>query len=96
MIVATLKCECIIYDAHSLKEKRAVLKRIVMREFENDLMYLVAEIDYQDLWQRTKIRNCNSSLIERNQRNRNCKMRLTLIDSFPEIERTITTILMWL
>ena len=29
MIVGLLACECMIYDAHSLKEKRAVLQRIM-------------------------------------------------------------------
>ena len=31
MIVGLVRCECIIYDAHSLKEKRAVLQRILTR-----------------------------------------------------------------
>ncbi|RCK10942.1 DUF503 family protein [Bacillus licheniformis] len=30
-MIGFVECECIIYDASSLKEKRAVLKRIITR-----------------------------------------------------------------
>ena len=54
MIVGLAACECIIYDAHSLKEKRAVLQRILTR-LKQKFNVSVAEVDYQDTWQRTKI-----------------------------------------
>ncbi|MEZ7171441.1 DUF503 domain-containing protein [Sporosarcina sp. OR05] len=48
--------ECIFFipDVHSLKEKRSVLKKMTDR-VKNDFNVSVAEIDYQDLWQRTTI-----------------------------------------
>ncbi|MEW9050708.1 MAG: DUF503 domain-containing protein [Neobacillus sp.] len=90
MIVGVAECECIIYDAHSLKEKRAVLQRILMR-LKQKFNVSVSEVDYQDVWQRTKIAIAvvTSSKISTEQELQNA---LKLIDSFPEIERTITDI----
>lgn len=45
--------ECMIYDAQSLKEKRSVLKRVLHQLDESNLA--AAELDFQDLWQRTMI-----------------------------------------
>lgn len=90
MIVGIAECECIIYDAHSLKDKRAVLQRILTR-LKQKYNVSVSEVDYQDVWQRTKIAivAVTSSRVctERELHN-----ALKLIDSFPEIERTITEI----
>ena len=54
MIVGLVACECMIYDAHSLKEKRAVLQRVMTR-LKQKFNVSVAEVDFQDMWQRTKI-----------------------------------------
>ncbi|NMD69518.1 DUF503 family protein [Bacillus sp. DNRA2] len=90
MIVGLANCECIIYDAHSLKEKRAVLLRILSR-LKQKYNVSVAEVDYQDVWQRTKISIAAVAsakvAVEKELQN-----ALRLIDSFPEIERTITDI----
>jgi uncharacterized protein len=90
MIVGIALCECIIYDAHSLKEKRAVLQRILTR-LKQKFNVSVSEVDYQDMWQRTKIAiaavTSNRVMTELELQN-----ALKLIDSFPEIERTITDI----
>ncbi|MBM7665209.1 uncharacterized protein YlxP (DUF503 family) [Solibacillus kalamii] len=43
-----------IQTAHSLKEKRAVLQRMVTRT-KQKFNVSVAEIDHQDVWQRTKL-----------------------------------------
>ncbi|MFJ7729033.1 DUF503 domain-containing protein [Neobacillus sp. NPDC097160] len=90
MIVGIAECECIIYDAHSLKEKRAVLQRILTR-LKQKFNVSVAEVDFQDVWQRTKIAIAvvTSSRVSTEQELQNA---LKLIDSFPEIERTITEI----
>jgi uncharacterized protein len=88
MIVGLAACECLIYDAHSLKDKRAVLQRIITR-LRQRYNLSVAEVDYQDTWQRTKIAIVSVAsskvAVERELQN-----ALKLIDSFPEIERTIT------
>jgi uncharacterized protein YlxP (DUF503 family) len=90
MIVGVAECECIIYNAHSLKEKRAVLQRILTR-LKQKFNVSVAEVDYQDTWQRTKIAIAvvTSTRVTTEQELKNA---LKLIDSFPEIERTITEI----
>ena len=90
MIVGLVVCECIIYDAHSLKEKRAVLQRILTR-LKQKFNVSVSEVGYQDVWQRTKIAiaavTSNRVMTEMELQN-----ALKLIDSFPEIERAITDI----
>jgi len=90
MIIGSAVCECIIYDAHSLKEKRTVLQRILTR-LKQKFNVSVAEVGYQDVWQRTKIAivAVTSSRLSTEQELQNA---LKLIDSFPEIERTITEI----
>ncbi|HWJ78292.1 MAG TPA: DUF503 domain-containing protein [Niallia sp.] len=90
MIVGLMTVECIIYDAHSLKEKRAVLQRITTR-IKQKFNVAISEVDFQDTWQRTKLAvvtvasaqaSCDA-VIQQVQK---------FIDSFPEIERTITDI----
>jgi uncharacterized protein YlxP (DUF503 family) len=90
MIVGVAVCECIIYDAHSLKEKRAVLQRILTRMKQKHNVS-VSEVDYQDVWQRTKIAIAavTSSRISTEKELQNT---LKFMDSFPEMERTITDI----
>lgn len=90
MIVGLAACECIIYDAHSLKEKRAVLQRIVTR-LKQKYNVSVSEVDYQDVWQRTKIAIAVVASV-RVSAEVELQHAMQLIDSFPEIERTITDI----
>jgi uncharacterized protein YlxP (DUF503 family) len=90
MIVGLLACECIIYNAHSLKEKRAVLQRIMTR-LKQKFNISIAEVDFQDTWQRTKIAIAVVSSA-RNPAEIELQKALKFIDSFPEIERTITDI----
>lgn len=83
-------CECIIYDSNSLKEKRAVIQRIITR-LRQRYNISVAETDFQDLWQRTEITIVTVSsqkVIAEKELDKAFKM----IDSFPEIERTVTTV----
>ena len=90
MIVGLLACECIIYNAHSLKEKRAVLQRVMTR-LKQKFNISIAEVDFQDTWQRTKIAMAVVSSA-RNPAEIELQKALKFIDSFPEIERTITDI----
>ncbi len=80
--------ECIIYDAQSLKEKRSVLKKIIAR-IQNRYNIAIAEVDHQNVWQRTKLVlvTVGSS---RTVAEQELQKGLALIDSFPEIERTET------
>ena len=90
MIVGLLACECIIYDSHSLKEKRAVLQRIMTR-LKQKFNVSVAEVDFQDTWQRCKL-GIAVVASARNPAEIELQNALKFIDSFPEIERTITDI----
>jgi len=88
MIIGLAACECFIYNAHSLKDKRAVLQRIITR-LRQRYNLSVAEVAYQDTWQRTKlaiVSVASSKVAVEKELN----YALKLIDSFPEIERTIT------
>lgn len=93
MMIGLAECECIIYDANSLKEKRAVLQRIITR-LKQKFNVSVSEVDHQDLWQRTKIAivTVASAKVSAEMELQNA---IKMIDSFPEIERTITD-LEWL
>ncbi|MFD3445507.1 DUF503 domain-containing protein [Microbacteriaceae bacterium 4G12] len=88
MIVASLSCECILYNVQTLKEKRAILQRILTR-LKQRYNVSVSEVGYQDVWQRTEIAIV-SVASNRVACEREIQRSLEMIDSFPEIERTIT------
>lgn len=84
MVVGLLTGELHFPDNHSLKEKRMILRKILER-LRQKLNVSVAEVEHQDLWQRSRIavacvnttaRGANSTLSH----------ALTLIDSFHEAE----------
>ncbi|MGG3843116.1 DUF503 domain-containing protein [Anoxybacillus kestanbolensis] len=88
-MIGYVECECIIYDVQSLKEKRAVLQRVVTR-LKQKYNISVAEVDYQNVWQRTKL-GIVAVTAERTATEQELQRALQFIDSFPEIERTVTT-----
>ncbi|GGC97294.1 DUF503 domain-containing protein [Pontibacillus salipaludis] len=92
-MIVSVEIECLIYDAHSLKEKRSVLRRILTRA-HNEYNVAVAELDHQDVWQRTGLGFVTISS-DKVQAEKEINRVLAMIDSFPEIERT-TTNLEWL
>ncbi|MFB4162709.1 DUF503 domain-containing protein [Alteribacillus sp. JSM 102045] len=87
-MIGVVHCECLIYQAQSLKEKRAVLKSITAR-LKQRLNVSVAEMDYHNLWQRTAI-----SIVTINQERqiveKELQTALEIIDRMPEMERTVT------
>jgi uncharacterized protein YlxP (DUF503 family) len=89
-VIGYLTFEAIIYDAASLKEKRAVLQRIITR-VKGKFNVSIAEIDHQDVWQRTSIGIVTISSAK-NISERELYKLLEFVDSFPEIERTLTNI----
>lgn len=93
MIIGVVHCECYLYNTHSLKEKRSVIKSIMTR-LKQTLNVAVAEVDYQDLWQRTTISivtiNNNRIIAEKE-----LQKALALIDRTAEMER-MTTEYEWL
>jgi len=55
--IGVLHLDFVIYGVRSLKEKRRIVKSIIAK-IRNRFNCSVAETDYQDLWQRTKITVC--------------------------------------
>ncbi|NLY80604.1 MAG: DUF503 domain-containing protein [Lysinibacillus sp.] len=53
-MIVYVEVEFLIPDSHSLKEKRAVLQRMITRT-KQKFNVSVAEIDHQNVWQRTRI-----------------------------------------
>ncbi|QOY34517.1 DUF503 domain-containing protein [Anaerobacillus isosaccharinicus] len=87
-MIGAVTCECLIYDVQSLKGKRAVLKSIITR-LKQRLNISVSETAYQDLWQRTEI-SIVTVASNRVVAEKELNKALAMIDSTPEIERTIT------
>ncbi|RSK27072.1 DUF503 family protein [Bacillus sp. HMF5848] len=88
-MIGYVECECVIYNAHSLKEKRAVLQRIITR-LKQRYNVAVSELNHQDVWQRTTIAIVTTAS-SKVACEKELQRALSLIDSFPEIERTVTT-----
>lgn len=82
--------ECMIYDGQSIKDKRSLIKSIKSR-LRNKLNISVSELDYHDLWQRTKlgiVTVSNDQVLAE----KVIQEALRIIDSYPELERTITNV----
>lgn len=89
-MIVYAEVECVLYDGHSLKDKRSVIKRLIAK-LRKDLNIAVAELDYQDLWQRTKlgIVTISNTQVHADQI---IQEVFRVIDTYPEVERTITNI----
>ncbi|RWZ60449.1 DUF503 family protein [Halobacillus fulvus] len=92
-MILSAEIECFIYEAQSLKEKRSVLKRVITR-IQNEFNVSVSELDYQNLWQRSKLGIVTISS-DKVVAEKTIQRTLAFIDSFPELERT-ETIVEWL
>ena len=51
MIIGSLRLELYMPAAHSLKEKRSIIKSVIAK-LQNEFNASVAEVDDQDVWQR--------------------------------------------
>lgn len=80
--------ECKLYEGHSLKQKRSLLKRLISK-LKKDFNISIAELDYHDLWQRIKL---GIAIVANEYVYAEQVMQKVFetIDSFPELERTIT------
>jgi uncharacterized protein YlxP (DUF503 family) len=54
VFVGLLVADCRIGEGHSLKEKRRLLQSTLSR-LKGDFNISIAEVEYQDLWQRSKL-----------------------------------------
>lgn len=89
-MIGSVVCECIIYDSHSLKNKRAVLQRVLTR-LKQKFNISVSEVGFQDTWQRTQIAIV-AVTSSRKATEKEIQNALQFLDSFPELERTLTDI----
>ncbi|WP_284139992.1 MULTISPECIES: DUF503 family protein [unclassified Virgibacillus] len=89
-MILFLEVECIMYEGNSLKQKRSVLKRLI-NKIRKDFNVSVTELDYHDLWQRTKlgIVTISNDYVHAEKVIHDV---LRVIDSYAEMERTITNI----
>jgi hypothetical protein len=87
-MVILCEVECIFYDGHSLKEKRSLLKSVIIN-LQKNLNVAVAELDYQDLWQRTKLGIVTIST-DKVHAEKVIQQALKLLDAYSELERTTT------
>lgn len=85
-----VEVECFLYNEQSLKDKRSLMKRII-HKLRNKINVSVAELDYHDLWQRTKLGIVTVSN-ESVHAEQVIQEALRIIDSFTQLERTLTNI----
>jgi len=90
LFVGICRLELLLAECSSLKDKRQVIRSLIER-LKNRFNISIAEVDFQDTWQRTKIAMAIVSSA-RNPAEIELQKALKFIDSFPEIERTITDI----
>ncbi|KYG35018.1 DUF503 domain-containing protein [Alkalihalobacillus trypoxylicola] len=88
MMIASVRCEIFLYDVHSLKEKRSILKSILTR-LKQRYNVAVAETNFQDTWQRAEVSvvtvGTTKAVCEKE-----LQRALSLIDQEPLVERTLT------
>ncbi|MEC2305738.1 MULTISPECIES: DUF503 domain-containing protein [Heyndrickxia] len=89
-MIGSARCEFRIYDARSLKEKRAVLQRILTR-LKQKYNVAAGEMDFQDAWQRTLVEVVTVAS-SRAAAERELQRAIQFLDSFPEWERLETNI----
>ncbi|KHD86537.1 DUF503 domain-containing protein [Heyndrickxia ginsengihumi] len=92
-MIVSVQCDFRIFDAQSLKDKRAVLQRVLTR-LKQKYNVAVSEVEYQDVWQRTRIEMVTVAS-NRVAAEKEMERTLKFLDSFPEWER-LDTIYEWL
>ena len=83
MFVGTLRIELLILDAQNLKEKRRVLQMLIAR-VRNKFNASIAEVDGQDLWQRSELGVCIVGT-DKQYVNRSLSKIVELISRFPPV-----------
>lgn len=89
-MIVSAEVDGMIHGAQSLKDKRAVLRRIQSR-IQNEFNVSVSEIDFQNVWQRTRLGIVTVSY-DYKKAEQTIQKVLHFIDSFPEFERTDTVV----
>lgn len=89
-MIVYAEVECKLYEGHSLKQKRSVIKRVIAK-LRRDFNVAVTELDYHNLWHRTKLGIVTIST-SKTHAEQIIQEVLRIIDTFPEWERTITNV----
>ncbi|MBC1392143.1 DUF503 domain-containing protein [Listeria innocua] len=87
-MIQSVISEFFMQEPQNLKEKRAILQRILTRT-KQKFNTSIAETNYQDLWQRTEISFAVVSA-SHIQAEKEAREVLAFLDSFPEWERAET------
>jgi len=85
-MILYVEIDCFIFEAQSLKDKRAVMNKVTTR-LKNSYNITISELDYQDLWQRSLLGIATISP-DRKRAEQVIDACLAKVDSFPEIEYT--------
>ncbi|HLR07968.1 MAG TPA: DUF503 domain-containing protein [Bacillota bacterium] len=89
-MIVSLEVELFLYNCHSLKQKRSVIKRLLAK-IQKDFNVAVAELAYHDLWNWTTL-GFVTIANEYNHAERTIQDILKVIDSFTELECTTTDV----
>ncbi|WP_018660126.1 DUF503 domain-containing protein [Heyndrickxia acidiproducens] len=84
-MIGSVQCEFHIHGAHSLKEKRAVLQRVLTR-LKQKYNVAAGEMAYQDIWQRTVIEVVTVASSQA-ACEKELQRAIKFLDTFPEWER---------
>lgn len=87
-MIGYAECEFRLYNCQSLKEKRAVLQKVITR-CKQKFNISIAEMNHQDRWQLTSIGLVTISSSKK-VAEKELNQAIQFLDSFPEWERTIT------
>lgn len=89
-MIVYAEVECKLYEGQSLKQKRSVTKRLTA-QLRKNFNIAVTELAYHDLWQRIKLGIVTISN-EKVHAEQVIQEVLRVIDTFVELERTITEV----
>lgn len=92
-MIGFVRCDCTLYEVQSLKEKRSVVKSITAR-LKQRFNISVAELEHQDLWQRTTL-GIAVVAVSKVRAEQELQKAIKLIDSHEQVE-IIQTRFEWL
>lgn len=83
-MIVYAECEFLIPTAHSLKEKRAVLQRMLTRT-KQKFNVSISELEHQDVWQRTTV-GIVAVASQKDASERELTHAIRFLESYPEWE----------
>ena len=86
-MIGSVRVECMLYDVHSLKEKRSIIKQIT-HQIHKQFNISITEIDFHDLWQRCAFEMATVS-VDQVMAEKILRQAVNLIDERSDLEVTI-------